>query len=171
MANVITELKAEIARIARKQAKQAVAPLRKPATGARHALADLKRRVAALEQDNKRLAALLSKVPQPAPAEEPAEAKGWISGKGILSMRRKLGLSQEAFAQLVGVSPNAVYQWERKSGMLRLRSKTQAAVMAARKLGSREAKAKLAEMKSAGKTKMAAKTTAKKAKSAGKAKK
>ena len=46
----------------------------------------------------------------------------------------------------MGVSPNAVYQWEHKSGMLRLRSKTRAAVMAVRELGAREAKAKLAEM-------------------------
>ncbi len=157
MSNVITALKAEISRIARKAAKQAVAPLRKPTIGARHALADLKRRVAALEQENKRMAALLSKVPQPAPAEEPAKAKGWVSGKGVLSMRRKLGLSQEAFAQLVGVSPNAVYQWERKSGMLRLRSKTQAAVMAVRELGAREAKAKLAEMAAAKQAKPAGK--------------
>ena len=155
MANVITALKAEIARIARKEAKQAVAPLRKPANATRLTLADLKRRVAALEQENKQLAASLSKIPQPAPAEEPAKAKGWVSGKGVRSLRQKLGLSQEAFAQLVGVSPNAVYQWERKSGMLRLRSKTQAAVMAARKLGSREAKAKLAEMVAAKKTKPA----------------
>ena len=146
MANIMTVLKAEIVRLARKEAKALTAPLRKPANTTRLTLADLKRRVAALEQENKRLAALLSKVPQPAPAEEPAKAKGWISGKGILSMRRKLGLSQEAFAQLVGVSPNAVYQWERKSGMLRLRSKTQAAVMSVRELGAREAKAKLAEM-------------------------
>ena len=160
MANIMTVLKAEIVRLARKEAKALTAPLRKPANTTRLTLADLKRRVAALEQENKRLAALLSKVPQPAPAEEPAKAKGWISGKGILSMRRKLGLSQEAFAQLVGVSPNAVYQWERKSGMLRLRKKTRAAVMAARELGAREAKAKLA-----------AKTATRKAKSAGKAKK
>ena len=146
MANVITALKAEIARIARKEAKQAVAPLHKPATGARHALADLKRRVAALEQENKRMAASLSKIPQPAPAEEPAKAKGWVSGKGVRSLRQKLGLSQEAFAQLVGVSPNAVYQWEHKSGMLRLHANTRAAVMAVRELGAREAKAKLAEM-------------------------
>ena len=146
MANVITALKAEIARIARKEAKALTAPLRKPANATRLTLADLKRRVAALEQENKRMAASLSKIPQPAPAEEPAKVKGWISGKGILSMRRKLGLSQETFAQLVGVSPNAVYNWERKSGMLRLRSKTQAAVMAVRGLGAREAKAKLAEM-------------------------
>ena len=146
MSNVITALKAEISRIARKEVKAAIAPIRKPANTTRLTLADLKRRVSALEQENKRLAALLSKVPQPEPAEEPAKAKGWISGKGILSLRRKLGLSQEAFAQLVGVSPNAVYQWEHKSGTLRLHEKTRAAMMAVRGLGAREAKAKLAGM-------------------------
>ena len=158
MSNVITALKAEISRIARREARQASAPLHKPATAARHALADLKRRVADLEKENQRLAALLSKVPEPAPAEEPVKAKGWISGKGILSLRRKLGLSQEAFAQLVEVSPNAVYQWEHKSGMLRLRAKTRTAVMAVRELGAREAKAKLSEQAGAGKAKPASKT-------------
>ena len=157
MANVITALKAEIARIARKEAKQAVAPLRKPANATRLTLADLKRRVAALEQENKQLAASLSKIPQPAPAEEPAKAKGWVSGKGVRSLRQKLGLSQEAFAQLVGVSPNAVYQWEHKSGMLRLHANTRAAVMSVRELGAREAKAKLAEMAAAKQAKPAGK--------------
>ena len=146
MSNIITALKAGIARIARKEAKQAVAPLHKPTTGARHVLADLKRRVAALEKENKRMAALLSKIPQPEPKEEPAKAKGWISGKGVRSLRQKIGLSQEAFAKLVGVSPNCVYQWESKPGMLRLREKTRTSVIAARGLGAREAKAKLAEM-------------------------
>ena len=160
MANIITALKAEIVRLARKEAKALTAPLRKPANTTRLTLADLKRRVAALETENKRMAASLSKIPQPAPAEEPAKVKGWISGKGILSMRRKLGLSQETFAQLVGVSPNAVYNWERKSGMLRLHANTRAAVMSVRELGAREAKAKLAEM-----------AAAKKAQPAGKAKK
>ena len=157
MANVITALKAEIARIARKEARQAVAPLRKPANATRLTLADLKRRVAALEQENKQLAASLSKIPQPAPAEEPAKAKGWVSGKGVRSLRQKLGLSQEAFAQLVGVSPNAVYYWEHKSGMLRLHANTRAAVMSVRELGAREAKAKLAEMAAAKQAKPAGK--------------
>lgn len=155
MSNIITALKAEIARIARKEAKQAVAPLHKPTTGARHVLADLKRRVAALEKENKRMAALLSKIPQPEPLEEPAKARNWISGKGVRSLRQKLGLSQEAFAKLVGVSPNCVYQWESKPGMLRLRETTRAAVFAARELGAREAKEKLAAMAAAKKTKPA----------------
>ena len=153
MSNVITVLKAEIVRIARREAKQAVTPLHKPAVSARHALADLKRRVAALEKENKRLAALLSQMPQPEPEEAPATARGWISSKGVRSLRQKLGLSQEAFAQLVGVSPNAVYQWEHRSGTLRLREKTRAAVMAVRELGAREAQAKLAGMVGARKAK------------------
>ena len=153
MSNVITVLKAEISRIARREARQAVAPLHKPTASARHDLADLKRRVAALEKENKRLAALLSQMPQPEPEAAPATARGWISSKGVRSLRQKLGLSQEAFAQLVGVSPNAVYQWEHRSGTLRLREKTRAAVMAVRELGAREAQAKLAGMVGARKAK------------------
>lgn len=149
MPNVITTLKSEISRIARKEAKQAVAPLRKPTTDARHVLADLKRRVDALEKECKRLAALPSQMPQPVPEAEPAKARGWVSGKGIRSLRQKLGLSQESFAKLVGVSPNCVYNWESKPGMLRLREKTRAAVLVARGLGAREAKVKLAEIDAA----------------------
>lgn len=144
MSNLAKLMKDEISRIARKESKQAVAPLHKPAADARRTFADLKRRVAVLEKDHKRMAALLAKVPQPEPAVVPTSPKNWISGKGVRSLRQKLGLSQEAFAKLVGVTPNAVWIWESKPGMLRLRAKTRAAVMAVRGLGAREAKARLA---------------------------
>jgi DNA-binding transcriptional regulator YiaG len=157
MPNIMTALKAEIVRLARKEVKAATDPIRKPANVTRLTLADLKRRVAALEKQLKQADARLAKIPQPVPEEAPAKAKGWISGKGVRSLRQKLGLSQEAFAKLVGVSPNGVYQWEAKPGMLRLREKTRAAVFAARELGAREAKAKLAEMASAKKAKPAGK--------------
>jgi DNA-binding transcriptional regulator YiaG len=146
MPDIMTALKAEIVRLARKEVKAATDPIRKPANATRLTLADLKRRVAALEKQFKQADAQLAKVPLPEPAPEPVKAKGWISGKGVRSLRQKLGLSQEAFAKLVGVSPNCVYNWEAKPGMLRLREKTRAAVFAARELGAREAKAKLAEM-------------------------
>jgi DNA-binding transcriptional regulator YiaG len=157
MANIMSVLKSEISRIARKEARAATAPLRKPKGATRSTLADLKRRVAALEKENKRMAALLSKLPQPEPKVEPAKAKGWISGKGVRSLRQKLGLSQGAFAKLLGVGPHTIYKWESKPGMLRLRGKTRPALMAARQLGAREAKAKLAEMAAAKKAKPARK--------------
>jgi len=149
MPNIVQVLKAEISRISRHEAKQAVAPFRKPTVAARRTFADLKRRVAILEKANNRLSALIAKIPQPEPVAAPTGSRNWISGKGVRSLRQKLGLSQEAFAKLVGVSPQGVYQWESKPGMLRMRDATKAAVMAVRGLGAREAKARLAEMKTA----------------------
>lgn len=140
-------MKEEISRIARKEAKQAVAPFHKPTADARRTFADLKRRVAALEKENKRMTALLAEVLRLEPVVAPASSRNWISGKGVRSLRQKLSLSQEAFAKLVGVTPNAVWIWESKPGMLRMRDATKAAVMAVRGLGAREAKDRLAAMK------------------------
>lgn len=55
MANVMTALKDEITRLSRKEAKAAMVPLHKPAMAARKSLADLKRRVEALESEIVRL--------------------------------------------------------------------------------------------------------------------
>ena len=147
MPNIMTALKAEIVRLARKEAKAFTAPLRKPANATRLTLADLKRRVAALENQIKQADAQLAKAPRPEPAGEAASPENRISGKGVRSLRRKLALSQDDFARLVGVSPNSVSLWEGKPGMLRLRKTTLAAVLAARGLNAHEAKAKLEEQK------------------------
>jgi hypothetical protein len=50
----------EVARLARKKAKAAGAPIRKPAGATRSAFADLKRRVAALEKETRRLSTLVA---------------------------------------------------------------------------------------------------------------
>jgi DNA-binding transcriptional regulator YiaG len=149
MPNIAKVLREEIARISRKEAKAAVTPVRKPSIRVRSDVADLKRRMALLEKANKELLARLAKIEaaQPAPpATEPA-GRGWISGKGIKSLRKRLGLSQADFARLVGVSEQAVYIWERKTGMVKFRDSTKAAVFAVRGIGAREAKDRLAEMK------------------------
>jgi DNA-binding XRE family transcriptional regulator len=151
MPNLMPILRSEISRLARKEAKAAASPLRKPSVAARKAFAGLKRRVASLERETKRLAALVAKIPVPQP-EPSAGARNWISGKGVKSLRRRLGLSQEAFAKLVGVTSNAVYVWESKPGMLRMREATTAAVMSVRGLGAREAKKRVEEMGKAEKT-------------------
>lgn len=148
MPNIVKVLKQEISRIARKEAKAAVAPLRKPHGRARIDIAGLKRRVALLEQANKQLQDRLAQcgdAPAVAVATEPS-GKGWISGKGVRSLRKRLGLLQAEFATLVGVSTQAVHTWESKPGLLRLRKAPKAAVLAARSLGAREARTRLAEL-------------------------
>lgn len=147
MPNIARVLKEEISRIARKEAKVAVAPVRRPSVRARRDVAELKRRLAALEKASRQLLARLAKIEgaQPAPAQEESAAREWISGKGIKSLRRRLGLSQSQFAKLVGVSDQAVYNWESRSGMLKLRSATKASVFAVRGIGAREARRRLEE--------------------------
>ena len=148
MPNVARVLKDEISRISRKEAKAAVAPIRKPSARHRKEIADLKMRIALMETANTQLGNRLAKVEaaQPAaPSTEPA-GREWISGKGIERLRKRLGLSQDEFAKLVGVTANAVCMWESKPRMLRLRASTKTSVFAVRGIGGREAKKRLEEM-------------------------
>ena len=151
MANVMKVLKEEISRIARKEAKAAVAPVRKPSVRYRKDIADLKRRMALVEKVNKELQNRLKKIEGAQPAPQAAETAGraWITGRGIKRLRAKLRLSQAEFAKLVGVSDQAVYMWEKNSGMLKLRGATKGKVFAVRGIGARAAKARLAEMQKA----------------------
>ena len=149
MPNIAKIFREEIARISRKEAKAAVTPVRKPSIRLRSDVADLKRRMVLMEQTNRQLQSRLAKMDAAQPSPPPAEAaeKGWISAQGIKSLRKRLGVSQAEFAKLVGVSDQAVYLWESKTGMLKLRGDTKAKVFAIRGIGAREAQKRLGEMK------------------------
>jgi len=146
MANVAKVLKEEISRISRKEAKSAVDPVGKSQTTLKKAVADLKKRVALLEKESKRLVGAMKKEKQATPESVPGEtSKARITSKGIRSLRSKLRLSQADFAKLLGATPHSVYLWEKKEGALKLRDKTKAALLAIRGLGAREATERLAE--------------------------
>ena len=147
MPNVAKVLKEEITRLARKEAKAAVSPIRRPSVRLRKDVTALKRRMVLLEQETKAMQALLKKMEAAQPAVPEAEKKEWISGKGIKSLRNRLGLSQGELAKLVGVSRNTVYKWEIKPGMLKLRESTKAALFSLRGMGAREARKRLEAMK------------------------
>jgi DNA-binding transcriptional regulator YiaG len=142
----MSALKTEIVRLARKEAKAATDPLRKPSISTRKAVADLKRRMAELEKAVKRLDAVLAKIPQPETEPAPVRSHTWISGKGVRTLRQKLGLTQDAFAKLVGVTSKGVAKWESNPGMLRMRAATKTAVLATRTLTMRTAQERLAEL-------------------------
>ena len=145
--NIAQVLKAEIARISKKEAKALSSPTRSTTIQLKKTVADLKTRLATLEKSNKELQKqvefLVTAIPKPV---QEAEVKGWISGKGVKSLRKKLGLSQAEFGKLVSVSTGAVVQWESKTGMLKFRDATKKAIMAVRGIGKAEARKKLDEM-------------------------
>jgi DNA-binding transcriptional regulator YiaG len=145
MANVAKVLRDEISRIGRKEAKSAADPISKSNIGLKKIVADLKRRIAALEKENKQLTAAIGKEgakTTPKSLEEPEKAR--ITSKSIRGLRSKLGLSQADFAKSVGVSVQSVHLWETKEGTLNLRDKTREALISIRGLGAKEAKDKLA---------------------------
>jgi DNA-binding transcriptional regulator YiaG len=144
MSNVAKALKGEISRISRREAKDAAAPIANSNAGLKKMVADLKRRVAALEKENKRLLAGVKKdktEAPPKPSEEIKKAR--ITSTTIRSLRNRLGLSQADFGKLAGVTTGAVYLWENKEGPLNLREKTKAALLSIKGIGAKEAKGRL----------------------------
>ena len=148
MSNVVKILKAEIARISKREAKSATKAIGKSNTWLRKTAADLKKRLVLLEKENKRLVAAMKKfqVEEPQKPDQEEGKKVRFTSKGILALRKKLRLSQADFGKLLGTTPHAVYLWEKKLGALNLRAKTKAAILSIRGLGAREAKEKLAEL-------------------------
>lgn len=125
MANVMKVLKEEIARIARSEINAALKPVKSVNASQRKYIAELRRRIEALEKEKNHLAKTVAKaIPVEEPVEEDA-ARGWITAQGVRSMRKRLRLSQKAFADLAGVSLPTVSAWESKKdgGKLNIRRK------------------------------------------------
>ncbi|OGV64739.1 MAG: hypothetical protein A2498_13545 [Lentisphaerae bacterium RIFOXYC12_FULL_60_16] len=130
-----------IRKLARKESRIMTTDLRRQQIAYKRASIALRRQVQALERQVRLLARTEQKHNRmmPAIADAPGDARVRITSRTIIAMRRKLHLTQDAFAKLVETSPQAVYLWERKHGPLRLRTRTLNMILAARKLGAREA--------------------------------
>ncbi|MCX8119004.1 MAG: helix-turn-helix domain-containing protein [Desulfobacterota bacterium] len=144
MGKVESVIKSEIVRLARREVRQIANPLKKEVWALKNTLAQLRKAVSQLE----RFASLQrrqweEKPPLKAAPEEVATAR--FHPKLIRSLRRRLGLSQRDFARLAGVTPLAVYQWE--TGVFKPSKQKKEVLVALRKLGRREAKKLLEEMK------------------------
>jgi len=143
MGRIETTLREEIARLARREARN---------LQARHVedLRRLKRRVAelgneldalkgerAVEQSKSRMAEATKSVA----AEKAAKAR--LSPGLIKKLRKRLKISQPELAKLLGVSPAAVGFWE--SGKSNPRVETKTRIVALRNLGRRDVRRLLAE--------------------------
>lgn len=162
---IITLLKSEIERHARRISREENAALRDAVSRYRHDIAALKREVAALQRQTSGLKKAQAKTVAASPsAEEPAISR--FSAKGMKSHRAKLGLSAEHYGKLAGVSGLSIYNWE--SGKAAPRASGRAALATVRGLGKREALARLVELgvevgvRNARRTRTAAKSAVKK---------
>ncbi len=136
--SIMKELQSEIARVARKEIRKELDPVKRVNAQQRKYIADLRREVTDLQRDVKRLQKELGKS-SPAVKEEP-EQRFWISGKGVLSLRKRLGLTQIELAQLAGVTQQTVVRWEKTDGKITLRGEAiQSRLQEMRSFGKTEA--------------------------------
>jgi DNA-binding transcriptional regulator YiaG len=137
MTNIAAVLKSEISRLAKKEVRKEVAPLRKITAGYRREIAQLKRALASLNRTTKQLA----KPRAPSETDVNPERPVRFVAKGLVSLRNRLGLSAEQLARLLGVSMQSVYNWERKKTTPR--KEQVAAIVALRGIGKTEAHQRL----------------------------
>jgi DNA-binding transcriptional regulator YiaG len=143
MPNIATLLKSEIARVARKEIRGEIQQLKQATTQHRAHIAALKRHVLALEKQVKRLSKGAQKTAPPAePVESARQTR--FSAKSLAAQRQRLGLSAHALASLLGVSAQSIYHWE--DGKTRPRANQLPAIAALRKLGKKEAVARLEKL-------------------------
>ena len=142
MPNIASVFKAEVARVASKQVRSETAALKQAVTRHRKDIAALKRGLAEMSRELKVARRAVTRT-------EPQEQQGAtsegsrFSAKGLISHRRRLGLSAADLGKLLGVSGQSVYLWE--SGKARPRSGMMPAIAALRTLGKKQAAAVVAE--------------------------
>lgn len=139
MPNLATALKSEIARVARKELRNEIEPLKRAIAAQRAAIAKLRQQL----QEQQRLLRHSSKRGGSgfAPPDLASEKQLRFSPTRLKKQRQKLDLSAETFGKLVGASGQSVYLWE--SGRTRPSASSLAAIAALRGIGKRELQGRL----------------------------
>ncbi|MGE3165180.1 MAG: helix-turn-helix domain-containing protein [Planctomycetota bacterium] len=140
MPNIASVLKLEVQRLAKKEIRSQVSPLKKLVSQHRSDIAELKRQSATLK---KRLAFLEKREKSRLGSAPPAEAAegSRFSVRSLKAQRRRSGLSQAEYAKLVGVSTLTINNWE--NGRTRPGKEHLASLVDVRGLGKREAMRRL----------------------------
>ncbi|RLB38596.1 MAG: hypothetical protein DRH12_12650 [Deltaproteobacteria bacterium] len=146
MPNIAALLRSEITRLARKEIRTQTEPLKKANAQSRKKIAEMRRQVLDLQRKVARLEKQLQNATGTSPEPQQQRRKIYrFSAKGLRSSRERLGLSAADYGKLVGVTGQTIYKWEK--GLSRPREKQLAALAAVRRMGKKEAMARLKDLK------------------------
>jgi len=123
MPNIMSALKSEISRLAKKEAKQVIAPVKKASANYRGLIAGLRKQVDTLQGEVAALRRAAPKAEKVLDAAQAPEGRFWITGKGVKTLRKRMGLTQAQFGKLVGVSVPTIVNWEKVEGKIDIRKK------------------------------------------------
>ena len=135
MPNLAGVLKGEIRRLARKEVRATVMPLRKLVTTMRRRIAQQRKLLSELERASKR--SMNGARMAEAPASDETQIR--FSPEWVKAHRKKLKMSRRVYAKLIGVSAQSIFGWE--TGRTRPRRRALESWRRIRTMGLRELKA------------------------------
>lgn len=143
MSSLITSLKSEITRVARKELKGELQSLRKTTTAHRSEIAALKRLVKTLATELKALKRTTTASNNTAsPSQDSANpTRIRFTAQRLCTQRTKLSLSKVEMAKLIGASSLSVHKWE--TGTTQPRAAQMEKIALVMKMGKKEAQAAL----------------------------
>lgn len=141
MPNFATALKGEISRLSTKVVRQHVASVQSTTSTLGKRVSALKKQLQALERE---VAALKNQAARNKSNAVPENgSKFRFTAKGLRSLRNRLGLSAGEFGRLLDVGQQTIYNWENEK--TQPRPAQVPAIVALRRIGKREVRARLAE--------------------------
>ncbi len=140
MSNIAKMFRDEIQRLARRQVRTELKAVKRDNVRLKKSVADLRRQVAALNRTSRELVKQVTPVVAIKENEQAAEKAATLrpTSKSLKKLRARLGLTQVQFGKLLGVSGQAVVQWARRQGRLRMRRTTLTALAGIQNIGKRE---------------------------------
>ena len=145
MPNIAKVLREEVQRLAKKEVRAAFAPPKRDTVRLKKQVAELRRELTALTRTSRALLARVTAVVATKESEVATERAATLrpTSKSLARLRRRLDLTQVELGKLLGVSGQAVLNWERKGSRVRMRSANLAALAGIQKIGKREARRRL----------------------------
>jgi DNA-binding transcriptional regulator YiaG len=145
MPNIASVLKEEIQRLARKQVKAVVSPLKRDNVRLKKSVADLRRQIAALDRASRDVLTRVAPIVETERAQKATQEAARLrpTSKSLEKLRQRLGLTQVQFGKLLGVSGQAVVRWAGMDGRVRMRRTTLSALAGIQRIGKREARRRL----------------------------
>lgn len=142
MPNLSQILKEEIARVARKELRQATEVLKRSIATLKADRAGQAKKIKALEQRVGSLTRATRKI-VPSTEAQDVQPKNRYSARSVAAQRKRLGLSAADYGRLIGVTGQSIYKWE--EGTATPRATQKQALASIRGIGKREALARLAQ--------------------------
>ena len=140
MPNLAALMRNEVTRLARKEVKAGIAQLQKSNQILRTKVNAQKKQLTALENRVSQLEKNGPGQSAKSPSTE-AVAKARITGRTVIALRRKLGLSRPKLAMLLSAHPNTILYWE--TGRNKPNAEAKVKIIQLRRMGKREISRKL----------------------------